>query len=592
MKKLLALSAAVLLSGFISSSALASVDQSFLNAASVGIFEEMYDLFKYSPAYLPTFQKNAFWGQLSNLHDRNDQLVNNSSTDWYLLGGTADVMDIGRAGLMLDWWASTAGQTTRTWNVATTSSGLAEYTNVEYRDLDSDNIVDYRRETYGRSEETNNQSRSDIYAAFGMGNFMGLEVGAAIRGDWNSFAPTWDNYIDNTSHPTYHGNYDGSFDWIASETQTNLITNQQIFTSNAEGTGTLDYGVNSWALILAGRMPGIMPNMDLTANLKGIMATQSNKLEWEYAEGWDNSPADPNLYSDYSRTYKETGIENGYADYLPGTGIGVGVDARLDWVIQPGINFTGWLGFGTVGIPIKAGDAKKDSTADTTWRNTVGNGVENVLITDAANSKTARTWEGSDSGTTILARARVVFPTEGFDFGVGASFCSEQTKIDTTSVTDVTFSGRHVEYETIADPSTDYTLVGSSGYKTDSVTDLIINTIDLPVAFNFKFLKNFHVQVGVNHKITMKSETTNTTNYDRRLATTVRTTDAGVVTSTVPANTTNTEMSQTSVYNVTHDNQFSYGVTWWPYEQVRVDFTYLTYLTYLYQYRFSINLYY
>lgn len=557
------------------------------------MFEEMYDLFKFSPAYLPTFQKNAFWGQLSNLHDRADAIVNSSSNDWYLLGGTADVMDIGRAGLMVDWWAQTAAQSTRTWNVATTSSGLAEYTSVEYRDIDLDDVIDYRRETYGRSEETNNRSRSDIYAAFGMGGFMGLEVGAAVRGEWNAYAPTWDDYIDSSSHANIHGNYDGSFDWIATETQTDLITNLPIYRSNAEATGSLDYGTNSWTLILGGRMAGIMPNMDLTANLKGIMASVSNKLEWEYTEGYDNSPADPSLYSDYSRTYKETGIENGYSTYLPGTGIGVGVDGRLDWVIQPGINFTGWVGFGTVGIPIKTGDAKKDSTAETVRRTTVWTGSENVTITDTGNSKTARTWEGSSGGTTILARARIVFPTEGFDFGVGAGFCSEQSKIDTTSETDVSFNGSWSTPEVLVpDPTTDYTVVSSSGYKTDTVTDVITNTIDLPVAFNFKFLKNFHVQVGVNHKITMKSETTNTTISDRRLPNAVRTRGDGEVLYYMGTNFTNTEMSQTSQYNVTHDNQFNYGVTWWPFEQVRVDFTYLTYLTYLYQYRFSINLYY
>ncbi|MEW6516329.1 MAG: hypothetical protein AB1439_05420 [candidate division FCPU426 bacterium] len=554
----------------------------------------MYDLFKYSPAYLPTFQKNAFWGQLSNLHDRVDRIVNNASNDWYLIGGTNDMMGMGRAGLMFDWWASVAPQTTRTWNVTTTYNGLAEYENIEYRDTDSDSVVDLRRETYGRSEETNNNSQSDIYAAYGLGGFMGMEVGAAIRGMWNSNVPSWDDYISSGTHATIHGNYDGSFDWIATDKQYDVTNpNNPIlqYRSDAEGTGTLDYGSSSWALILGGRMPGFMPNMDLTANLKGIMASKSNKLDWKYEESYDNSPNDPNLYSDFSRTYKKVGIEEGY-NYFPGTGIGVGADARLDWVIQPGINFTGWLGFGTVGIPIATGDSKNDSTTDMLARTTQFNGTENILVTDAVNSKTASTWEGSDSGTTILARARIVFPTDGFDFGLGASFCSEQSKLETTRVVDVTANRRHVEYETVADPTTDFTEATSSGYKIDSVSDVVINTIDLPVAFNFKFLKNFHVQVGVNHQITMKSITTNSTTKDRRLATTVRTTDANVVTTTGPGNTSFTEMSQTSRYDVTHDNQFSYGVTWWPYEQVRVDFTYLTYLTYLYLYRFSINLYY
>lgn len=63
-------------------------DQSFTYTSTAGMFEDMYDFFKYSPAYLPSFKKNSFWGQLSNLESQYDYLyVDSPDDDYYLLGG-------------------------------------------------------------------------------------------------------------------------------------------------------------------------------------------------------------------------------------------------------------------------------------------------------------------------------------------------------------------------------------------------------------------------------------------------------------------------------------------------------------------------
>ncbi|MBN1595878.1 hypothetical protein JW933_08135 [candidate division FCPU426 bacterium] len=594
MKKLVAIVAAVLVSNSIVSSAVAHQDQSFLYSATSSIFEENYDLFTFSPAYLPSFEKNAFWGQLSNLYNQSDYLVDNSATSYYLLGGHMDVMGMGRAGLMGDWYSSSSPQSTRTWNSSTTYSGFGERSYIEYRDRDDDEIIDNKVETYGRQEKTSHSLNNDIYAAYGMGNMGGFDVGIGVRGRWASYNPSYNNY-------TLLGSTYGGFDEYGWQRETDLITNQLIYTYEREcTTGSWSYGNSDLRVILGGRSQGLMPNLDLVVNVEPVLIGRGNEYEWEFYTQYDDAPGDPNLISDYRVDYSEKGMEEVVGSaYYPANGFGVAGDVRLDFKTS----FTGGeqlnnrliadIGVETTSRTLDTGKAKKESITHSVDRDTIWNTtllVENLDVTDT-NDVTNLAYEGTVGYLKLNAKLRALWANEGWDFGLGIGFESTTTDTETTLNWDNRTTIRQDYYNTVN--TDDYTEVRTESYKQKTTSKSVSNAITLPVALQLNFLKNFSVQVSASHTISLAQSDSSSEFQERALYTSVTTYDDGRQETDVTADSGNLpEADSFSSYSVYHATQFAYGVTWWPFEQVRVDFTSLAYLTYLYNYRFSVSLYY
>ncbi|MCK5241265.1 hypothetical protein KAR34_02320 [bacterium] len=586
MKKLVAILAAVLISSSVVSSALAHQDQSFLNRASSGIFEENYDLFKLSPAYLPGFEKNAFWGQLSNLYNTSDRLVNNTNSNYYLAGGHMDVMGMGRAGIMSDWYSYSTPQNTDTWNSGAGFNGFGERTIVRYRDRDDDEIIDFREETYGRAERTTNRYTNDIYAAYGMGGIAGFDLGAGIRANWNSYAPTYNPYAPSSRN---------SFDEFGYERELDLLTNQLIYTYDTEGTGSLTYGANDWFLILSGRSQNLMPNTDVVFNVGPVLLGRDNTLEWNWMETIDNAPSDPNIISESLRERSEEGMEEGYGtQYYPGGGMGFFGTVRMDMKTS----FTGGgqlnnrlitdLGFYTAGGTLDEDKAKKTTIDRNYYRATL---VSGFLQTRNDVQTWEDTWEGTFGTTSMVAKVRALWENEGWDYGMGIGLESTSYETETTWVDNYNRNIRTVVNDT--DNTNDSTAVTTSSDTRETKTKNVINAFSLPVAIQMHFLKNFSIQLSAEHQIALMQNDSSLVEKARDLQTTVTTTDDGVVSVNVIGDSTNiTAADSYSSYQATQSTHFAYGVTWWPFEQVRVDFTGLTNITQLSNYEISISLYY
>jgi len=406
-KKLLILGMVFSLSALLVPAAVsAHQDNSFTYTATSGMFEDMYDFFKYSPAYLPSFEKNSFWSQLSNLESQNDRLFNDSGTDYYLIGGQHDLMGFGRAGVMFDWYGYAEPEYLTDF-AGYSGYGFVEDSWREYRDNDSNGVYDHLRELYGHGEEYYRFNSNDVYVAYGMGDIAGLALGAAVRGIWESSDPSyyWNNPYDSNR---------GSFDWVGWEVETDLLTGQRTHTVNEDGTGSWSYGESQWQLILGARaedLMGMMPDLDVVLNVYPILASAGNDLEWNFTRSEDFSPAIPNSNTDVW-SYSVTGFDYSSGPY-PASGFGVGANLRVDYPLDPGVLMTGWINFETLGLTSQ--DANQKQVFNETER--YPNGIYTQV--DTTNQEINRIYDGKGSQNLVGAKVRFQFPANGWRLGVG-----------------------------------------------------------------------------------------------------------------------------------------------------------------------------
>jgi hypothetical protein len=552
-------------------------NNSFTYTSTAGMFEDMYDYFTYSPAYLPGFQKNAFWGQLSNLQNQGDKLVNNSSNSNYVLGGQVDMMGMGRIGAMFDWTSYTTAQATGLYNGVAAGTGFQDATLVSYLDLNGDGQIDARSESYSRQKRYANFSNSSLYLPYGLGKAYGeIDLGAAFSWKQNSFAPTYNPSIANSS-----------FDEIATVRNYNLLTGQEIgphFDRNR--TGSLTYGNSQWILELAGRTQ-ILPDLDLVVNVAPVLNVTYNDYKYDTSDVTNYSPSNPGIISQTSVTQHDSGLASApvYADYAPGSGLGFLANARADYTYAPNILLTGIVGFQTSPQTLDSGKNKYETVTDTTTRNTVGG----LVLANDTNSDTTINTTGTSSYIDLNAKVRAQFIAKGWKLGLGANFDYNDNSWDfinknhTTSFVANTGTG---------DPLTDITTTTTSGSESESKSDTATNTIELPIGVILNVLDNLPLRFGAVHTIKIISASTSTlvTHRDPMVVTT--TNGNGAITGqTVTGMTNSPDEYSNAPLTVAQSNTFYYGLSWWPFPQVQIDLAGFTNVLDLTGYKASFNFY-
>ncbi|MCU0606800.1 MAG: hypothetical protein MUF78_05140 [Candidatus Edwardsbacteria bacterium] len=84
---------------------------SFRNASTAGLLEDDLDLML-DPARLPTIQGNRLYTNLSNLVGKNDDVFDDNSNNYYVIGGSGKIMDYGYGGLLYDRYVDRVADTT------------------------------------------------------------------------------------------------------------------------------------------------------------------------------------------------------------------------------------------------------------------------------------------------------------------------------------------------------------------------------------------------------------------------------------------------------------------------------------------------
>ncbi len=564
----------VILSGTLTAACFAHQDNSFTFTSTAGMFEDVYDLFKASPAYLPSFERSTLWGQLSNLQNQNDLMFmdptwTSVSNNYYLLGGQLNILGLGRGGGMVDWFGASVPQAVTDYN-GNTASGRAESTEVASRDLDSDGIYDFREEIYGKIEKIDHNYSTDIYVAFGMGGLFGMDLGAGVRADWDSHQPSY-NPCD-TANPFFSSLTNHSFNEEAWERQYDLTNNNaELYRWDRMGTGSLNYGTATWRLILAGRSKSLMPNLDLVVNAGPVLRIATNEYEYEYTEDQDSAPSDPATGN--NKSFTESGMEAG-TDVYPGSGIGFLANARADYTLAENLLLTAQLGYTL--IPYSISDAKLERN---TWE------LNRAMQRDEQTTGENYTYEGDVGYSLAEVKLRAQYTAQGWKLGMGIN---ASTSSDTREVTTkYEYSKTDIDSNT-GDPSTDYTQTITDGRESITKSTDITDTLELPVGLVLNIVNKLPIRFGAKHIIKRKSETDTYEVTSRTPRTTHTVYGDGVVDNTVADISEYSHWTGSSL-TVTHQNVFYYGLTWWPFEDLQIDVANFAYTAFLYEYNVSIT---
>lgn len=576
--------ATLIASGLLATSAWAHQDNSFTYRATAGMFEDMYDYFKYSPAYLATFKKNAFWGQLSNLQSTGDHLFEPYTYDsTYMIGGQYDT-GFGRAGLMIDWYSGVYPQWNDFYNEGGTHLGFGEGDLVEYSDRDGDGNWDMRQHSYGRSDETSKYSENDIYLAYSLGAFDIFQLGVGVRGDVWSYDPTY--YTGHISGYNDFASGKNSFDYLGQERWTDLITGQEVYRRDDTVSGSNSAGYADWRPILAARTDALVQNLSLLLNLSPILRFQSNKVEYNYMMTETSAPAIPGFADDRSVTVTESGAS--WYDPLPSTAFGVAADLRADYQLTPGVLLTGWGGFETHAWAAK--DAKRDAET-TRWINTyTWDDPEYIRYTQRDTTTYNYLYDQKGGGTEASLKLRFQFPAKGWRLGLGIGGSFYNNNLESTETVAEREVTRYDYYN--GDPGYSYTETSVTGDKTLYKYDYTSNSIELPIGLIIDLLPNLNLQMGARHTIVFYAENGSQKELERTVPVTTRIYDNGYIDEGSTPNDLNTWVAESySASGQSHSNELMYGLTWWPYEQVQIDATAFYNLVELQNYRVSVSLY-
>jgi hypothetical protein len=504
---------------------------------------------------MPSFQKNAFWGQLSNLDNSGDAVFGTATNNAYLLGGQMDVMGMGRAGTMFDWYGQTSSTTAINKN-GTTNAGLSESTWVDYRDTDSDGVYDYKAETYSHVKRVNPTNSNELYLAYGLGGIMGMDLGLGVRGYWSGASPSYAPMAGG------YGTVGYTFDETTRIRQYNMLSGAEQLRIDRTSTGSLEYGDANWRLLLGGRAKDVIPGLDLVANLGPILRVNYNKLKAEATDIADLAPNQP-VVSTQTVTNKLNGIDTSVAK--PGSGIGVQADVRGDYNLTANIVLMGSLGYITQPETL-ASDAKLEQSSASLTQSTVG---ANLQVTDINNVDTYA-YDGKLNDSIVAAKVRAQFLAKNWKLGLGINYSNQFTDSSVTTKYEQNYQTR---VSGTGNPATDTVATTTGKIETLTKSEIADTKIDFPIGVVFNLIDVLPIRFGAKHQVWFRNVSSSTETNSRTPFVT-RTVDGnGGVTTSVPNIVNSQDEVSGSSFNVTHTNTFYYGLSWWPYQDVQIDFT-------------------
>jgi hypothetical protein len=541
------------------SAAWAEQRNSFTYTSTAGMFEDTYDYFEFSPAYLPSFQKNVFWGQLSNFVSNNEQQINNltNNNTSFLIGGQADALGYGRAGAMFDWTGATTAQPVQNFNgYSPSNGGLAEDTRADYKDTNGDGIIDYRSESYSHVKREQDTSANNLYLAYGLGGLFGLDLGAALRGFWQNWSPTYEPSVTGYGNPGY------SFDEVTRVRQYDLASGNTLYSFDRTGSGSMNYGNNRWCLLLGARAKGWVPNLDLVANLGPILTSNYNNLSAQLTDFTDYTPGAA-VDSYYATTVRDTGMDPSVVN--PGTGLGVQADVRGDYALTPGVILTGLIDFYSAPTTLP-GDAQFQTDQSIHQQQSVGS---NLVQTDTHNIYHID-YSGNTFDNSFGTKLRAQFIAKSLKVGLGVNYSNADRGQD---IKDSGWSNNRTQVSGTGDPAQDYTKTLSGVYVTKVKTELATTTLEFPLGVVLELIDTLPIRFGAKHTVAYAA-TTNSLEVTEWTPYTTHTVYTNGVTSDMVRSYANAQPGYSnSSYTITHTTTYYYGASWWPLSYLQIDFT-------------------
>lgn len=548
-------------------------DQSFTYTSTAGMFEDMYDFFKYSPAYLPSFKKNSFWGQLSNLESQYDYLYADSpDDDYYLLGGQMD-LGVGRLGVMFDWDGYQSGQGATNYN-GYSSTGFVESTQVDYRISSGSTVIDSKTEAYSHVKRNSDSLSNDVYIPFGIGGVAGLDLGAAVRGEWWANGYTYDPWVGS------YGNVGYTFDEDTYVRNYNLLTGNMTDEFTRKMSGNFGYSSENWRLILGARTnKSLISSLDLVLNLAPIFAFNNNKYKAEKNDFWNFDTA--TLSTRRTDTTYE-GINTNVGMYVS-SGIGVEANLRAEFQMTSAVNLIGEGGIEIV--PQTLGDNKRDDRI----QDVQTQGIGGLTWVRDQNDFTHSKYFGTTGDGNAYAKIRAQMQAQGWKLALGLNYTNNWQNREITTVQEV---NNVLQVSGTGSTATDYTQTVTSAYEYKDKYDYLNTYVELPIGLVLNLIENLPIRFGAIHTIQFASETGTREVTSRTPATTVTNYADGSSTTMITAPGNNQDERNYSNYWNDHWNNFYYGVSWWPYKDMQIDITgFGQDILVLNNYRLSFNFY-
>lgn len=551
MKKIIAFSAAVLISGMLTSSTLAHQDSSFTSITTFGIFETMYDYFKYSPAYLPSFEKAALWTQLSNLEGTFDQFFDWTGSNYYSIGLQTDILGAGRGGGMLDWYSEvTAANATNF--AGDTGDGEVESTRTDYRDLDNDEIIDWSEERYGRIRKEFSALENDIYLVFGLGDIGGFALGASLRGRWVSLQPT---VKDDSSESMDE-------EWSRKQFIIDPLGNKtQISELKGSRAGTLNYGFSDWRLKFGARSDELLPGVDLVANIGPILTVFTNEYDYTYRQ--TEVPDLLNPSTTILNEATEKGVEAGVEMY-PGSGVGFLIDLRGDMELSQDLTLISEVGFSLA--PMNFDGTEERKTRDVA---TPPIGIGPATTNDDFEKDA---FTGDMTTLEANAKVRLIYQGPGWRLGFGLRGYIDSFVRNQTHTFEQSDTYRYVLVNGQSNPAQDYTETVVQSFTEEIKNNWVYNALEIPIALELPIVENgFVIYIGGQHTVTLDSYNTTVEQTRRQNRVVTRTYDDGTISTQIGDINNELGAEEETAITSNHDTDYMAGFSWFPAENMRVD---------------------
>ena len=261
--------------------------ESFRSASTGSLLEDDLDIML-DPAGLPTLEGYRLYTNLSNLTGKNEDVFDNNSNGYYLLGGSGKVMDYGYAGMLFDRRADSYRDTTLT----NTSN---------YVDNDANGTYDQRTVTDAINSDYYKNAWTDWWLGYGR-NFGAGRLGALVyrqAGTYNSMP----NGFNASSH----------------------IVITDLVTGNTTSDINTEYSLNTLTVrsVTGGAVSYWMPmgdkiDLGLAGGINIRLATEYDTMTYSYTS------TNPSAAGTNGTTIDSTG----YVDIIPQDNVGLEFNVR------------------------------------------------------------------------------------------------------------------------------------------------------------------------------------------------------------------------------------------------------------------------
>jgi hypothetical protein len=290
--------------------------------------------------------------------------------------------------------------------------------------------------------------------------------------------------------------------------------------------------------------PGVVYNQTVTNHVSGIEPNASANI------------------GTYGATIGNVG--NTVTGFYPGSGVGVLANVRADYTLNPNVILTGQVGVLTQPITLSS-DSQEEFTTTTNLQQTVGG----LLYQTNTNNDSQHQYSGTVNNGQTYAKVRSQFLAKGWKLGLGVNLTNSWYVSD---ITDKQTTNNVTTLSGTGSPATDYTETVSSGVTMENKLEATDTTVELPIGVVFNLLENLPLRLGVVHVIDYSVVNNSQQVTSRTPQTDQKTYTNGSTATTVTGNNGQEEIN-TSSYSISQDNVFTYGMSWWPYPTVQVDFT-------------------